>query len=453
MAEVVPGPRHEPGHDALPGGNRLTTHVFVGPTLPPGEVLQAAGGSAVVHPPVQHGDLLRLSPSPGDIVVVIDGYYHQRASVRHKEILHLLSAGVTVVGCASMGALRAAELHPYGMAGSGRVYEMYRDGLIDADDEVAVAHTEGPEYRSLSLPLVNVRHAVAAAERAGAVSSGQAGTMVAAMRALPYPARTWQAIAPQADGVAAVRNFLADNPQHADLKAADAVGTLLRLDSFAAPDPRAHDWIASTGWRTRFLYDWHAAFRGAEVEGIHVGDAGVVRHRQIYDRDFPRRRRDHVFTSIAGSRSPAKVLSAVAARGLTAESVTAAQRAEWLTPAEADRLSPDEALLTILIRSHKPSRGIHDLVSDERTTITTAERRLVAECYAINAEVSTWEPGRGLDYLRYVTLRAHLSEVWGEDDGAALVAAARDRGFRTFRDAVQAVRPFYLRGHFMAVGA
>ncbi|MFI7129481.1 TfuA-like protein [Nonomuraea sp. NPDC050153] len=425
----------------------------MGPTLQAGEVFQAAGGGAVVHPPVQHGDLLRLSPQPGDIVVIIDGYYHQKASVRHKEILHLLATGVTVVGCASMGALRAAELHPYGMAGSGRVYDMYRDGLIDADDEVAVAHTEGPEYRRLSLPLVNVRHVVAAAETAGAVSPGQAETMVAAMRALPYMARTWQAIAPKADGVAAVQNFLAENPQHADLKATDAVEALLRLGSFSAPDPQVHDWIASTGWRTRFLYDWRAAFRGAKVEGIQVGDAGVVRYRQIYDRDFPRHWRDHVFTSIAGSRSPVKVLSAVAARGLTAESVTAAQRAEWLTPAEADRLSPDEALLTILIRSHKPSRGIHDLVSDERATITAAERRLVAECYAINAEVSTWEPGRSLDYLRYVTLRAHLAEVWGEGGGAALVAAARDRGFRTFRDAVQAVRAFYLRSHFMAVDA
>ena len=40
-----------------------------------------------------------------------------------------------------MGALRAAELHPYGIEGVGAHYfEAYRGGEYEDDDEVAVSH-------------------------------------------------------------------------------------------------------------------------------------------------------------------------------------------------------------------------------------------------------------------------------------------------------------------------
>ncbi|WP_197093370.1 TfuA-like protein [Nonomuraea sp. SBT364] len=71
-----------------------------------------------------------------------------RLSLRQKEILHLPANGVTVIGCSSLGALRAAELHPQGMTGSGQVFAMYRDGVADGDDEVAVAHDEAPRHHT-----------------------------------------------------------------------------------------------------------------------------------------------------------------------------------------------------------------------------------------------------------------------------------------------------------------
>ena len=71
---------------------------------------------------------------------IVDGYFDTVPSVWHKEILVAMQRGVHVFGASSMGALRAAELHPFGMVGIGQVYEWYRDGTIDADDEVAVAH-------------------------------------------------------------------------------------------------------------------------------------------------------------------------------------------------------------------------------------------------------------------------------------------------------------------------
>ena len=39
-----------------------------------------------------------------------------------------------------MGALRAAELHAFGMRGVGRIFEAFRDGELEDDDEVAVVH-------------------------------------------------------------------------------------------------------------------------------------------------------------------------------------------------------------------------------------------------------------------------------------------------------------------------
>ena len=50
---------------------------------------------------------------------LIDGYFERVPSVSHKEILWAMSQGIVVIGAASMGALRAAELAPFGMLGVG----------------------------------------------------------------------------------------------------------------------------------------------------------------------------------------------------------------------------------------------------------------------------------------------------------------------------------------------
>ena len=55
------------------------------------------------------------------------------------------------------------------MRGVGRIYAAYRDGAIDADDEVAVLH--GPaevRFMPLTEALVNVRATMAAAVFRGA---------------------------------------------------------------------------------------------------------------------------------------------------------------------------------------------------------------------------------------------------------------------------------------------
>ena len=114
----------------------MTSIVFVGPTLEPEEV--AAAGDFTCLPPVSQGDVYRAARSRPRAIGIIDGYFSGAPSVWHKEILWAISEGVPVFGSASMGALRAAELHSYGMRGVGRIFEAFRDGVLEDDDEVAV---------------------------------------------------------------------------------------------------------------------------------------------------------------------------------------------------------------------------------------------------------------------------------------------------------------------------
>jgi hypothetical protein len=442
----------------------VAVHVFVGPTLSARRVL-AITPTAVLHPPVAHGDLLRLGARAGDVVVVVDGVYHQSASVRHKEILILLAAGVIVVGCSSMGALRAAELHECGMIGNGTVFRMYRDGVVDADDEVAVTHGEGPDYRPLSEPLVTIRCAVAAARDAGVVTAGEAAQIIACGRAIPYPERSWRGLERAlrdrpaiGEALDRVRAFLADQPRYADVKATDAIDTLARLAEITAAVPD-RPWAAEPDWRSRFVYRWLSDATGKRIGDVHVGHGDVVRYRQLYDPGFPRRWRRFALRGIAGSdgsdvvtddvtRLEEAAIAAAAATGVTVESLTAAHAAEWLSASEAARPHSRESLCVLLVRSFRPLRGTWDIIAGEPDLIDEETRAAVAESHVVNAQVARWEPGQRPDHLRESVLRQHLARIWQvTDDERSLRAAARDRGFGSIRPAVSAARPFFLRHH------
>ncbi|WP_066366075.1 TfuA-like protein [Herbidospora mongoliensis] len=169
--------------------------VYTGPTLSADDV-HAVLPEATVVPPAARGDLLKEEWGPDDTAVIIDGYYRERLSVGHKEILWLLNEGVHVIGAASMGALRAAELSPFGMNGVGEVYEMFSSGAVDGDDEVAVMH--GPAergYQASTVALVNLRHGVAR----GTVDPEAGARIIAAAKARPFTHRSWDELAEALD--------------------------------------------------------------------------------------------------------------------------------------------------------------------------------------------------------------------------------------------------------------
>ena len=183
----------------------MTVCIFLGPSLAADEAL-ALCPAAHLLPPVQQGDIYSALQHFGPTAFgIIDGYFQHSPSVWHKEILWAMKQGVHVVGAASMGALRAAELEAFGMTGVGVVFEAYRsgamppfDGLTD-DDEVAVTH--GPAetgYISISDAMVNIRHTLEAATQHQIIDKNVAHALIREAKQLHFPERKYSTILEQA---------------------------------------------------------------------------------------------------------------------------------------------------------------------------------------------------------------------------------------------------------------
>ena len=171
--------------------------IFLGPSLAVAEAREQL--DAVFLPPVRQGDIYRAVQRHKPAVIgIVDGYFHQTPAVWHREILWAMTTGVHVLGAASMGALRAAELEPFGMRGVGRIFEAYRDGSyapfddpFEDDDEVAVIH--GPAelgFVAVSEAMVDIRDVLARAGEAGVIDAGFRDRLASIGKAMPYRERT-----------------------------------------------------------------------------------------------------------------------------------------------------------------------------------------------------------------------------------------------------------------------
>ena len=143
------------------------------------------------RPPVRRNDIKRLISSSPDIIGIIDGVFFDSAAVAHREIMEALKNGIRVVGGSSMGALRASELDSYGMVGVGKIYEMYRSGKLESDDEVAV--TFNPEtMEALSVPLINIRLTLEKSQ--DILTEEQSSAVLDIARRMFYPDRNFRRI-------------------------------------------------------------------------------------------------------------------------------------------------------------------------------------------------------------------------------------------------------------------
>src|SRR5438270_12966108 len=157
--------------------------IFAGPTLPP-HARPISDSRIDWRPPVRQGDVYRAALTRPAVIGIVDGYFEVVPTVWHKEILWAMAQGIHVFGAASIGALRAAELDAFGMHGIGRIYEAYRDGILEDDDEVAVLH--GPEelgYSCLTEAMVNIRATLDAAVRNGVLTTDVAERLTAIAKA------------------------------------------------------------------------------------------------------------------------------------------------------------------------------------------------------------------------------------------------------------------------------
>jgi len=233
--------------------------VFSGPSLPPNEVRRVT--VAEWRPPAAQGDLFRAADEGFGIIGLIDGYFDWVPSVWHKEVLWALTHGVHVIGAASMGALRAAELEVFGMVGIGRVFEAFRDGLLEDDDEVAVLHlgAASQNYAQATEAMVDIRATLDQAVADGAIAHHAATALERIGKHLHYKQRTYPQIidVAVADGmvpsvIESLKVWL-DNGGRVSVKRSDALALVSLVNEYLKDgQPRqavAYELEQTTDWK------------------------------------------------------------------------------------------------------------------------------------------------------------------------------------------------------------
>jgi len=281
--------------------------VYAGPTLGHEEITQHI--DCVCLPPVSHGDILQILQKRPAAIGIIDGYFEGAPSVWHKEILYALNQGVHVYGSSSMGALRAAELHPFGMIGVGQIFEWYRDGVVKDDDEVAVLH--GPAevgFMVASEPMVSIRATLELAHEQQVINEVEKKNLLAAAKNTFYKKRSWNHLLESSielfgdDSISSnLANWLEQN--RVDLKKQDAVQMLKtmhqnRANFFERPETSHHfEW--TNVWDSAFHEHGQAR---ASVNSLGDDDQRVLDQLRLDPDQFQRYRDKALLTWICDHR-------------------------------------------------------------------------------------------------------------------------------------------------------
>jgi hypothetical protein len=397
----------------------VTLVVFVGPTLEPRDL--ALAGGFVGLPPVSQGDVYRAAKSRPRAIGIIDGYFSGAPSVWHKEILWAISEGVPVFGSASMGALRAAELHNFGMRGVGRIFEAFRDGALEDDDEVAVQH--GPVeigYLAASEPMVNIRETLALAETKGILAPESRRSLERFAKSLYFGERDWMALLAAAPSIgvaetesAALRNWLPNG--RVDQKRLDALAMLAAMQQspgVGEPTPAAFhfEWT--------YLWDVFVSRSGEYAAGTQPSAQRILDELRIQGPDIYQRVETGALLRIVaaiGAARPAEIsrdqaratLSEIRERlGLYARpDLDRWMSANDLDPASMERLVEGQARLEALRERFGPSIGpaLLDELRFSGFYAPLAERALKKqEAVAASGQ---WDGDRATKGLRSAALR------------------------------------------------
>jgi hypothetical protein len=440
--------------------------LFVGPTLRPQDL--PSEDDIVVLPPVAQGDVYRVAQRRPQAIGIIDGYFEGVLSVWHKEILWAMAEGIHVFGSASMGALRAAELHAFGMIGVGRIFEAYRDGELEDDDEVAVIH--GPPetgYVALSEAMVNIRRTLFEAEHAGVIAAPSRDALGRLAKDLFYHDRTFERLLEVAHELlpaAEVEALGAWLPQGCvDQKRADALAMLEAIRALLAnePPPMRVDYTlewtevwddvtgaaaASPGVFPRGASGWIADERVLEELRLEPDTYAAVRDRALLrflaGREAQRRR------STADTGARRDVLGRLRARhGLW----TRADLDRWLDDNAIDghrleRIIEDEARHEAIAALATPSlsNGLLDELRLRNEFARFAERardkQAALEAYGMNDPMMDDAQGAPPPARRAWYFERRLGRPMPDD----IDAAARELGFADRTDLDRALRREWL---------
>lgn len=147
------------------------------------------------RPPARRGDLPEAGRAGAKAILLVDGAFGDAPTVSHKEILGLLAQGIRVGGAASLGAIRAAECAPFGMAGVGEIFQDYASGRRTSDADVMLCHAPDElRYAPVSVSLVDLEASLRALP-ANALTLAEIATLLARARALHFSMRTLRQVA------------------------------------------------------------------------------------------------------------------------------------------------------------------------------------------------------------------------------------------------------------------
>ena len=122
------------------------------------------------------------------------------------------------------------------MEGVGEIYEAYRRGELESDDEVALIF-DPYNFEPLSEPLVNIRHNLKIAEKKGVLNEEGSQALLQEAMSLYFPERTYDRIINACKGRVAeellgrFKSFI--DTKRSDLKKEDAIRAIRRAKELA----------------------------------------------------------------------------------------------------------------------------------------------------------------------------------------------------------------------------
>jgi hypothetical protein len=166
--------------------------IFLGPSLSH-EKARSILAEADYRSPAKKGDLLKLAADPDTKMVgLVDGVFLQDYPPTPIEVYQLARKnGVLLAGAASIGALRAVELEKFGMVGIGKVFELFKNGKLNADDEVAVTFSPDGDYRLQSEAMVDIRYNLFLAMKRGIIERQTKKAITRVAKGIYFPHRNY----------------------------------------------------------------------------------------------------------------------------------------------------------------------------------------------------------------------------------------------------------------------
>ena len=212
--------------------------IFLGPSLSRDKARKIL--DADYRLPAKKGDLLKLILKEVNIVGLVDGYFLQDYPPTPIEVYNLVrKRDVKVLGSSSLGALRAVEIGKYGMIGIGKIFRLFRDGILDSDDEVAVTFTDYMNYKSEA--LIDIRYNLFLAQKYKIIDNMTRRSILKISKQTYFPYRTYEDILDKCklkypeihSQLESFRDYVLNNKK--SLKEMDAVRLLKHIKSIHNP--------------------------------------------------------------------------------------------------------------------------------------------------------------------------------------------------------------------------